>query len=94
VTQRHFQARGRMAEVIGLAGSVELGPSAGLSDWIVDLVETGETLRQNGLVVVEEVAQVSARLIVNRASHKTKFARIDALVQALAKEARRRDPAR
>ena len=94
ITQRHFAARGRLAEVIELTGSVELGPSAGLSDWVVDVVETGETLRQNGLVIVEEVAQVSARLIVNRASHRTKFARVDALVQALAKGVGRRGAAR
>jgi ATP phosphoribosyltransferase len=89
VTRWHFAARGRLVEVIELAGSVELGPVVGLSDWIVDLVETGTTLEQNGLVVVEEIARSSARLIVNRASHKTKFGRIDALVRALRREVRR-----
>ena len=87
-TRRYFAARGRLVEVIELAGSVELGPITGLSEWIVDLVESGETLRQNGLVVVEEVARCSARLIVNRASRKTKFETVDALVRVLRKEAK------
>ena len=89
-TRRHFAARGRLVEVIELSGSVELGPITGLSEWIVDLVETGETLRQNGLVVVEEVARCSARLIVNRASRKTRFETVDALVRAFRKEAKAR----
>jgi len=93
-TRRYFAARGRLVEVIELAGSVELGPITGLSEWIVDLVESGETLRQNGLVVVEEVARCSARLIVNRASRKTKFETVDALVRVFRKEAKARAASR
>ena len=89
LTRRHFAARGRLVEVIELAGSVELGPLVGLSEWIVDLVETGETLRQNGLVVVEEIARSSARLVVNRASHKTKYETLDPILKALARVVRR-----
>lgn len=92
VTRRHFAERGRLVEVIELAGSVELGPGVGLSEWIVDLVESGETLRQNGLAVVEEVARSSARLIVNRASRKTKYEALEALVRALRKEVAARAP--
>lgn len=79
----HFQARGVHAEVISLAGSVELAPVTGLADCIVDLVESGETLRMNGLAVVEKVASVSTVLAVNRAAYKLRRAEITAFVERL-----------
>lgn len=79
----HFQARGVHAEVISLAGSVELAPGTGLADCIVDLVESGETLKQNGLEVVEHVAAVSTMLVVNRAAWKLRRGEISAFVERL-----------
>jgi len=67
-----YRDRGCSAEIIKLSGSVELGPIIGLSDVIVDIVESGRTLVENGLSVLEDVAQVSSRLCVNRVSLKTK----------------------
>jgi ATP phosphoribosyltransferase len=72
LTRRHFAKRGVQAECIELSGAVELAPSMGLSQHIVDLVETGSTLRANGLVEVERIAEVSSRLVVNRAALKTR----------------------
>ena len=71
-------------EVIKIDGSVELAPILGLADAIVDIMETGTTLKENGLVVVEEVCDLSARLIVNTASMKMKKPEIDRLVAAMA----------
>lgn len=79
IASAHFLERGVSAEIVKLNGSVELAPGLGLADGIVDVVETGRTLEENGLVPVEEVAASSARLIVNRAAY---HARRDAL-QAL-----------
>jgi ATP phosphoribosyltransferase len=79
----HFARRGVQAEIIFLHGSVELGPIAGLSDLIVDLVETGATLAHNGLEEIEEVARVSSVLVANRAAYKLRHARIRAVVDAL-----------
>ena len=79
----HFGARGIPVEIIQLSGSVELAPSLGLADLIVDLVETGRTLRENGLTVVEEIAESTGRLVVNRASYQLKSAAVTQLVQAL-----------
>ncbi|MDE0943178.1 MAG: ATP phosphoribosyltransferase [Alphaproteobacteria bacterium] len=72
ITRRHFAARGVQAECIHLNGAMELAPSLGLCRRIVDLVSSGETLRANGLVEVERIADVSSRLIVNRAAAKTR----------------------
>jgi ATP phosphoribosyltransferase len=69
VSSAHFLERGISVEVVKLAGSVELAPGLGLSDCIVDVVETGRTLEENGLEQIEEVASSSARFIVNRASY-------------------------
>jgi ATP phosphoribosyltransferase regulatory subunit len=69
VAAAHFQRRGIQVELIKLAGSVELAPQVGLSDWIVDLVSTGRTLRENRLAIVEEIAVCTARLIANRAAY-------------------------
>lgn len=71
VTRRHFAARGVQAECVKLNGAMELAPLLGLCSRIVDLVSTGRTLVENGLVEVEVIAEISARLIVNRAAFKT-----------------------
>lgn len=71
LTRRHFAARGLQAEVIKLNGAMELAPLCGLADRIVDLVSTGKTLAENGLIETEVIAPVSSRLIVNRAAFKT-----------------------
>lgn len=84
--RRFYATRGRDIEIIKLNGSIELAPLLGLSDVIVDIVETGATLRQNNLSVVETVAPVSARLIINKASQKFKGEAIDRLVAALSRE--------
>lgn len=72
VTRRHFAARGIQAECIKLNGAIELAPRLGLCHHIVDLVQTGATLKANGLVEIERVAEVSSRLIVNRPALKTR----------------------
>lgn len=72
ITRRHFAARGVQAECIHLHGAMELAPSLGLCRRIVDLVSSGETLRANGLVEVERIAEITSRLIVNRAAAKTR----------------------
>ena len=84
ITRRHLQARGTVAEVIKLYGSVEIAPLVGLADRIVDLVSSGETLRQHRLREVETIMEVSARLCVGRAAAKLKAERIDDLVRRLA----------
>ncbi len=72
ITRRHFARRGVQAECIKLNGAMELAPSLGLSRQIVDLVQTGSTLRANGLVEIEHIADVTSRFIVNRAALKTR----------------------
>jgi len=72
ITRRHFAARGVQAECIKLNGAMELAPSLGLSRYILDLVQTGSTLRANGLVEIERVAEISSRLIINRTALKTR----------------------
>ena len=72
VTRRHFAARGVQAECIKLNGAIELAPLLGLCRHIVDLVQTGATLRANGLVEIEQIADVTSRLIVNRPALKTR----------------------
>ena len=71
--RRFFAGRGIQVDLIRISGSVEIAPLLGLSNWIVDLVETGRTLAENGLVVLDTVMESSARLIVNRASHKLRL---------------------
>jgi len=83
IARRHFAARGEQVEVIKLYGSMELAPLVGLSDVIVDLVNTGNTLRANGLIEVEKICDVTARLVVNKAAMKMKHAAIRSLVTAL-----------
>lgn len=81
--RRFFAERGVQVELVHISGSVELAPLLGLAHWIVDLVETGATLRENDLVVYEQVLESSARLIVNRASHKLRLEEHQALIGAL-----------
>jgi len=76
LAERHFSQQGIQVEIVPLAGSVELAPAMGLADCIVDLVASGRTMRENGLVEVEEILRSTARLIVNRASLKTRFQRV------------------
>ncbi len=89
--RRYFAARGQQVEIIKLYGSMELAPLVGLSDLIVDLVESGNTLKANGLVPLEHIADISSRLVVNKASWKMKHATVmqllDALQEAIAKAA-------
>lgn len=81
LTARHFAKRGVQAECVKLNGAMEIAPALGLADRIVDLVSSGRTLAENGLVEVDVIAQVSARLIANRAAFKTD-PRVAALVEA------------
>jgi ATP phosphoribosyltransferase len=83
LTRRYLEERGVAAEIIKLSGSVELGALTGLADRIVDLVETGETLRQNGLVEVETILEVTSRLVVNPASLKLRGALVAGLIDRL-----------
>jgi ATP phosphoribosyltransferase len=83
VTRRHFAARGVQAECIKLNGAVELAPSLGLCQHIVDLVQTGETLRANGLVEIEHIADITSRLIVNRPALKTRPEEVGYWIDAL-----------
>jgi ATP phosphoribosyltransferase len=84
IAARHFVDTGRQAEIVEVKGSVELAPLTGLVEGIVDLTATGTTLRENGLVVREEIAHCTARLIANPVAHKLKAAPIDALLARLA----------
>jgi len=83
VTRAYFAARGEQAEIIKLYGSMELAPLAGLADRIVDLVNTGRTLRENGLVEISTIAEISARLIINKAATKIKHTAIQKLIAQL-----------
>ncbi len=82
-TRRYFAARGLQVETIKLYGSMELAPLMGLADRIVDLVDTGNTLKANGLEATETIAEISSRLIVNKAALKMKSARVKPLLQQL-----------
>ena len=83
IATRHFLETGRQAEIVEVKGSVELAPLTGLVEGIVDLTASGATLRENGLVVREEIASSTARLIANPVAHKLKALRIDALLERL-----------
>jgi ATP phosphoribosyltransferase len=85
--REHFAAKGVHVDIIKLHGSMELAPLTGLADAIVDLVSTGNTLRANRLVAVEEIAQVSARLVINQAALKLKRRSIQPLLDAFARAA-------
>ena len=83
MTEQYFSSRGVQVEIVRLDGSIELAPLVGLAERIVDLVQSGETLRANGLVEVAEIARSTARLIVNRASMKTEYSRVRRLVDEM-----------
>jgi len=83
IAAAYFGARGQPVEVIELSGSVELAPVLGLADCIVDLVETGRTLHDNGLSIVEVIAESTGRLVVNRASYQLKPKAVGTLIAAL-----------
>ena len=87
VAREYFAEKGMDIEIIKIEGSVEMAPLVGLSDGIVDIVETGTTLKENGLEVVEDVAYISARLIVNTASLKLRKEELEPLIDAIQKGA-------
>jgi ATP phosphoribosyltransferase len=83
IATRHFERTGRQAEIVEVKGSVELAPLTGLAEGIVDLTATGTTLRENGLVVREEILASTARLIANPVAHKIRAAELDDLLDRL-----------
>jgi ATP phosphoribosyltransferase len=83
IARSHFGARGIPVEIIGLTGSVELAPALGLADCLVDLVETGRTLKDNGLSIVEVITESTGRLVVNRASYQLKADAVTGLIARL-----------
>ena len=91
VARSFFEGKGMDVKIIKMEGSVELAPLLGLSDAIIDIVETGSTLKENGLEVIEKVCDISARLIVNTASMKLRKQEIDTLINQMeqAKEAKK-----
>ena len=90
IAAKHFGARGIAVDLIELSGSVELAPVLGLADCIVDLVETGRTLMENGLSIVEVIARSSARLVVNRASYQLKAEAVGQFIGSLDQASQRR----
>ena len=80
VARRYFETRGEQIELIKLYGSMELGPIVGLSDLIVDVVDTGNTLKANGLQPVDHIADISSRLVVNKAAMKMKYEQISTII--------------
>lgn len=85
IAKQYFAEKGQSVEIIKQEGSVELAPIMGLSDVIVDIVETGSTLRDNGLVILEEITNISARLVSNKVSIKTKKLEMQAAIELLTK---------
>lgn len=83
IAERHFERTGRQAEVIEVKGSTELAPLVGLADGIVDLVDTGRTIADNGLEIREEISTSTARLVANRVAHKLRVDEIDSMVDRL-----------
>ena len=85
ITRNHFESKGMDVEIVKIEGSVELAPLLELSDGIVDIVETGTTLKENGLEVIEDICPISARLIVNMVSMKLRQKEIEQLVELIDK---------
>lgn len=85
VAREFFRSKDLDIEIIKIEGSVELAPIVGLADAIVDIVETGATLKENGLIIVEEICPISARMIVNKASMKTKREEIGNIIEKISK---------
>jgi len=90
-TRRFYAQQGQQVDIIKLYGSMELAPLVGLADRIVDVVDTGNTLRANGLVPMEHIADISSRLIVNKASMKMKHARIQRFINQVRDAVRKRE---
>ncbi|HHJ14946.1 MAG TPA: ATP phosphoribosyltransferase [Gammaproteobacteria bacterium] len=88
-TRRYFAEQGQQVEIIKLYGSMELAPIVGLSDLIVDVVDTGNTLKANGLKPLDHIADISSRLVVNKAAMKRKHARVQAFIERIADAVRR-----
>lgn len=86
ITKNYYAAQGRDIDIIHLNGSIEIAPILGLSDVIVDIVETGTTLKENNLEVIESIVPISARLIANKSSFKFKGNQIEKIVEELAKQ--------
>lgn len=84
-TRRYFAAQGVQVEIIKLYGSMELAPLVGLADCIVDLVDTGKTLKANGLEALEHIADISSRLIVNKAAMKMKHQKVKSFIEMMEK---------
>ena len=91
IAAKHYRTKGRDIDIIHLNGSIELAPLLGLSDVIVDIVETGSTLKENNLQVVETVVPISARLIVNKASYTFKTAAISEIVRQIKEQVTQND---
>ncbi len=83
IARRYFESKNKKAEIIKLNGSVELGAIINLADCIVDIVESGRTLKENGLEVIEEIFDISARVIVNKVSIKTKYEEISKILKGM-----------
>ena len=92
ITRNYYAQKGENIRIIKLNGSVETGPLLGLSDVILDIVESGRTLRENGLEALEDVCDISARVVVNRVSLKTKGAKIKELIERIRAEIEREQP--
>lgn len=88
-TRRYYAGKGQQVDIIKLYGSMELAPLVGLSDLIVDVVDTGNTLKANGLRALEKISDISSRLIVNKASMKRKHARIKGFIEQIAEAVRK-----
>ena len=86
IARQHYLSKGRDIDIIHLNGSIEIAPILGLPDVIVDIVETGTTLKENNLNVIDTVVPISARLIANKASYKFKSGQIDPLVRSIARQ--------
>jgi ATP phosphoribosyltransferase len=83
IARRYFAEQGLQTDIIKLNGALELAPSMGLADWIVDIVDSGNTLRANGLEPLQTIAHISSRVIVNKASMKMKHKAVSALLKEL-----------
>ncbi len=86
IARSYYRSKGRDIDIIHLNGSIEIAPILGLSDVIVDIVETGTTLKENNLLVYDTIVPISARLIANKASYKFKGGQIDAILSSMAKQ--------
>ncbi|MGL4606939.1 MAG: ATP phosphoribosyltransferase [Eubacteriaceae bacterium] len=86
IAKNYFNSKNQPVDIIKINGSVELAPLIGLSDCIVDIVESGKTLKENGLSILEEICDISSRLIVNQVSLKTKHQEIDPIISAFQNE--------